>query len=638
MIDTEKALTQNNTILLLSVSQLQQKKFVIGNYQRGYKWGKKEILELLNDIREFDGRSGLYCLQPIILKPKDGTAQETIEIDSVRYSIFTENEVIDGQQRTTSLYLLLQYLQHLGEIDAQINYKIEFNTRERSGKFLDEDLALLFDLSLENIDLEDLNQRNYNQSEAVNALWGSFVAAHRQYDNVDVYHFFTVTCYLRKWIDHFLTDGDDMQSFVQKLLHKVKIIWYSLDTSVGNKMVIDVFLNNNKGKIRLTTSELIKALFILKIKNTEIQSLAELHINRFALEWDAVEKKLQDDSFWYFIQPDEALYANGTRIDYLFDLHLGKKKQDEQFAYRHYEAAYNQSENSFNEQWNRIVQLFNKLIDWYSDSELYHYVGFLTNATNNSLHIIIEKTKGKNKSEIRTMLISLITNHLKKMGKDENDKPYMVYDLDRLHFKNSYPETKKILLLHNIMYYVNTMSNHKFPFELYVKELWSIEHIVPQNPKDIVDFNLYKEWFTEQTQYQGENDETVKTIEALNAKQSFQELYADESLSADLDILVATFEDRTHMIDNLLLLDRNTNSALQNEGFAKKRKKILMFDRNGRSDKDTAVFIPVETLNAFNKTFSDDVKYQHWTLADGENYKRAIGERLKQFLPQRDNE
>lgn len=637
-----ETIENKNTILLLSVSQLKGKKFVIGNYQRGYKWGKKEILELLNDIHEYDGNSGLYCLQPVILKPVSGSVMETIEIDSNNYSIFTENEVIDGQQRTTSLFLLLSYLQYLHAIDINLNYGIEFNTRSRSGKFLTEDLKLLFDLDLSSITVEDLEHKNYADIEKVNVLWVDFIANHKQYDNVDVYHFFTVTCYLRKWISLFLEEDELLKQFVDKLLHQVKVIWYSLDQAIENTKVIDVFLNNNKGKIRLTTSELIKALFILNIKSTEIKALAELHINRFALEWDSIEKKLQDDSFWYFIQPNETLYTNGTRIDYLFDLHLEKKAQDEQFAYRYYEAAYNENEKSFDTEWNKIIELFNKLIDWYNDSELYHYVGFLTNAGINNLQAIIKEVKGKNKLEIRKKLIELIVTHFNKTAKDkdengnENGELYKVYDLDRLHYKKSYYETKKILLLHNVMYYVHTMSNHKFPFELYIKENWSIEHIVPQNPKDITDFDLYKEWFIEQAQYQIDDDDKERhsVIEKLKSKRSFLERDADEILCTELSILIDSFEDRTHLINNLLLLDRNTNSALQNEGFAKKRETILKYDRNGQTDKSEAVFIPVETLNAFNKTFSSKIEFRHWTLLDGENYKQAIWERLKDFLPQ----
>lgn len=632
----EAIIGNKNSILLLSVKQLHNKQFVIGNYQRGYKWGKKEILELLNDIFEYDSNSGLYCLQPIILKPLATSKKESITVDKKEYSIFTENEVIDGQQRTTTLFLLLSYLQYLGAIDSQYNYTITFNTRIRSGLFLDDKLYSLFDTDVTSITEEDLINKDYNQTVSINTLWADFIKNYNEFDNVDVYHFFLVSCYIKRWISHFLTNQNKTQEFISKLLNHVKIIWYSLDSAIQNNKVIEVFLNNNKGKIKLTTSELIKALFILKIKNTQIKELAELHTNSFALEWDSIEKKLQDDSLWYFIQPNENLYKDGTRIDYLFDLILKKDhKQDELFAYRYYESAFNDDKSDFDNEWNTVVQLFNKLIDWYNNSELYHYIGFLTNANIHNLLAIITLAKGKNKLEIKDELKNNIIAHFKKKSKINDGEIFNIYDINILNYKKYYYETKKVLLLHNIMYYVKTMSNHKFPFELYNKENWSIEHIVAQNPKDITDFELYKEWFTEQAEYQNEtiDDKHESIIEDLNKIKSFEELELDNDLKEKIKELIESFEDRTHLINNLLLLDRNTNSALQNEGFENKRMKILFFDRNGQTDKNKAVFIPVETLNAFNKTFSTEVQYKHWTLKDGENYKNAIFERLQEFVP-----
>ena len=64
-------------------------KFVIEAYQRGYRWSKDEIIHLLEDVDEIpDGQN--YCLQPIVVKNNDG--------------IF---ELIDGQQRLTTLYLIM---------------------------------------------------------------------------------------------------------------------------------------------------------------------------------------------------------------------------------------------------------------------------------------------------------------------------------------------------------------------------------------------------------------------------------------------------------------------------------------------------------------------------------------------------
>ncbi|WP_346984981.1 hypothetical protein [Chryseobacterium sp. POE27] len=59
----------------------------------------------------------------------------------------------------------------------------------------------------------------------------------------------------------------------------------------------------------------------------------------------------------------------------------------------------------------------------------------------------------------------------------------------------------------------------------------------------------------------------------------------------------------------------------------------MRFDRNGQTDSGVPVFIPVETLNAFNKTFNEKFSYAHWTNKDGEAYKKGIEERLNEFLP-----
>lgn len=623
---------KQNTILLLSIGQLKDKTFSIGNYQRGYKWGKKEILELLNDIHSYDKSNGIYCLQPLILKPIDDNT-EKIEIDNRIYEIFSNNEVIDGQQRTTTLFILIKYLVHIRLIDEKHLFNINYITRERSGIFLKENLKLIFDLNIDSISDKELEEKNYSDLVEVNKLWETFTINHKDFDNIDVYHFFAVACYIKKWIHSTLKTDEEKNVFIEQFLHSVKVIWYSLDDAKENQNVIDVFLNNNKGKISLTTSELIKALFVLNIKNNEIQSLSDLQINQFALEWDHIEKKLQDDNFWYFIQPNSDLYNNGTRIDYLFDLHIKKsKKDDEYFAYRYYESLFNKRTNLTNE-WEHVVQLFTKLVDWYNDSIIYHYLGFITVSGIKSLSSIITDSKEKTKEELRVYLIGLIKTEFAKKGKNEDGSEFNIYELDNLSYKPPYyAETKNILFFYNVLYYSSNMAKHKFPFELYVKEKWSIEHIIPQNPKDILDVDIYKQWYIDLLSY-NDSKAYIEIIDQLQKHQTLNDIYKDKELMAKLDKIVIEFEDTTHKIDNLLLLDRNTNSSLGNQLFKDKRVKILRFDKNGTNDKGDPVFIPIETLNAFNKTFSEKINIENWLKEDGENYKNAISERLADFLP-----
>ena len=84
-----------------SVKKLLGMQFYIPSYQRGYRWTENEVLALLNDLSEYaDSKklarnvSKFYCLQPLVIK-KQGS----------------KYEVIDGQQRLTTIYLILKALE-----------------------------------------------------------------------------------------------------------------------------------------------------------------------------------------------------------------------------------------------------------------------------------------------------------------------------------------------------------------------------------------------------------------------------------------------------------------------------------------------------------------------------------------------
>ena len=622
----------NNRILLLAINQLKGKNFTIGNYQRGYKWSKKEILELLNDIHSYDDDKGIYCLQPIILKPISQSTEE-VSFENQHYTIFSNNEVIDGQQRSTTLFILLKYLHYIGLVDKESLYQIDYQTRVRSGVFLNNHLDQIFELQTDSILESELLAKKYTDVEAVNNLWQSFISTNREFNNVDVYHFFVVSCYIKQWFTLILKTEENSQIFAERLLSKVKVIWYSLDDAKDNQNIINVFLNNNKGKISLTTSELIKALFILNIKNTEIQNLATLKINQFAIEWDHIEKKLQDDRFWYFIQPNSNLYVDGTRIDYLFDLHINHKGADKFYAYRHYELLFNENANLSHE-WELIVQLYTKLVDWYNDTLIYHYLGFVTVSKIKTLSRILIESKGKTKEQLKNYLRKLIKDEFSKTLENEDKTKFFKYDLENLNYKDFYGETKKVLFLHNVLYYATNMAQHKFPFELYVKENWSIEHIIPQHPKDIEDVEIFKQWYADLILYNDTDAYRYSDIlEDLDQYNSIEDIKSNHELKRKLDKIAEDLEYSTHKIDNLLLLDRNTNSSLGNNLYKDKRLKILKYDKNGKNEKNKPVFIPIETLNAFNKTFGEVINIENWSREDGEKYRKAISERLSDFLP-----
>lgn len=91
--------------------------FFIPSYQRGYRWTETEVDRLLEDVygiiqnkienerNKRNNRPTQYCLQPIVVKRTDNGY-----------------DVIDGQQRLTTLYLIYKYLKNRLDISLGTDY------------------------------------------------------------------------------------------------------------------------------------------------------------------------------------------------------------------------------------------------------------------------------------------------------------------------------------------------------------------------------------------------------------------------------------------------------------------------------------------------------------------------------------
>lgn len=117
-----------NSVELKTLNELSQYSFYIPAYQRGYRWTEQEVKDLLNDITEFMPREIVgsddrtwYCLQPVVVKQRKEN----------------EYEVIDGQQRLTTAYLILHYLnQDFVEKKRDKLFNLDYETRPDSKIFI----------------------------------------------------------------------------------------------------------------------------------------------------------------------------------------------------------------------------------------------------------------------------------------------------------------------------------------------------------------------------------------------------------------------------------------------------------------------------------------------------------------------
>ncbi|TDN87100.1 uncharacterized protein with ParB-like and HNH nuclease domain [Salegentibacter sp. 24] len=575
-------------------------KFCIPSYQRGYRWNDKQVVDLLDDLFDFMQTHGTknYCLQPIVVKLNSKERWE----------------VIDGQQRLTTIFILSKFLKK-NDPDFE-PFAIEYETKKGSTLILNE---------LQN----ELN-----------------------FSNIDLFHISKAYVTIENWFkDKF--EEHKKAKFTSKLfiflMEKVEVIWYQINDKTNP---IDVFTRLNVGKIPLTNSELTKALFLSSenldiINDSEIASSVYHKQLEIAGEWDRMEYKLQDNDFWSFINDD---FSISTRIDYLLELSSRAIKQNDQdnyFTFRYYYDGLKVLKNNKDEveklaksgktvvdnYWQDIKECFLTLKEWHSDPTYYHLIGYLIHSWM-PVSEIYDVYRSSNKTDfdkflkrkIRESIHDCNLEELKYGSKTQNDK------------------ITRILILFNVISTLNIQdSNIRFPF-LKLKDPnvnWSLEHIHAQNSEEIKKSD-YQQWLKnhkkalqrlDSDNYSVLIEEIDELLEKIEGKDNeYVDLKFGDIFQAIINIFTidGDFETEIHDLSNLALLDSDSNSSLNNSVFDVKRNKILKREQMGH-------YIPIGTRNVFLKYFTPYPKNLiYWTEEDRKAYTENIKKTLSIYLPQKE--
>lgn len=503
-----------------SINFLKGKSFFVPGYQRGYRWGEEQIQALLDDLKNYyeSGNSSPYYLQPIIVKKKDPSSSD------VKY------EVIDGQQRLTTIWLLLFHCYRLNgkeEDPFNIDYETRYNWRKEF-------------LAAVNI-LE--NQSNHNDT--------ANKKSHTQRPNLDIFkkknldYFHIAEVYETIW-ERVKKSGKSLNSrALQTILededkNKVRIIWSDVtDSNSNNSDAIDSFTNINSGKIKLTCAELIKAVFLQQNiywdvnpqSNTNVTNTEERLINavkslinetqmasdlrdRIAREWDEFERILGNDKFWFFLYDDK--YQYDTRIEYIFNLIFDVEEGGNPLMAfnRIYKEMNEISKNPdkveyIKEKWKEVKKYMATLQNWWTDKKMYHLIGYLISVSP-WIQIDIPKKKGRKAKEEKEensgqKKVSVIVYLLKGLYGDGSSDGWTKSELeneimnrivntfddfedDSLIYSSANRENiRRALLFFNIYTILKQHGDERFPFDKFKTENWDVEHVASQT-----DFNLKK--------------------------------------------------------------------------------------------------------------------------------------------------
>lgn len=641
---------------LTSVNDLMGMNFYIPSYQRGYRWKTRQVTDLLDDIWEFHEKekkpNEIYCVQPLVVKQKEEDIFRKIKEEATNLSEIINLikgywEVIDGQQRLTTFYIILSCLQP----NLRNKFNIEYAIRNPQNR------------TSENSDY------GIGSKEFLIKLDRNEIDNHLASSNIDFYHMYNTYNEVNKWIAvkrvqlENIGKEFDIESFVNTIANRVKFIWYETDEPDP----IEVFIRLNIGKISLTDSELIKALFLNDSNYKESASSIRLQQVEIASEWDNIEKTLQNEEFWLFIH--DLGWKKTTRIEWIFDIIVQQKifgempdcGNDNHKTFRYFYEYFSQNKKDMTSDWirhtwNQVKKYFMIFNEWYNDFELYHYVGYLVHE-GISIEQLLKNYRNR-KDEFKTYLKNEIRGKIRSCS-----------DLTREYGDNgeSKRDCFKLLLLLNIQSVVNQNieyikdkkygmgAYYRFPFHLFKKEGkkdnkkgWEVEHIASNSGDNLSDIRNKKVWLASVLYSNPNNTQLKKNIEQyLGADIPTEDEF--ESLRTRISEIDKPLGDiAKQMIWNYAILDSSTNEEYQNDPFPIKRICILAKE-SGRKAKKTynpkthkvtfdkgeevIAFVPPATKSVFIKAYTDmPESLTSWTQKDAECYIRKIEEVLCEFL------
>lgn len=612
--------------------------FSIPSYQRGYRWESteaggedeqeaKQVDDLLNDLTYFvtsnPHKKANYYLQPLMVKPRllaDGSY---------------EWDVLDGQQRLTTMLLVLKCLKERLYGGQQFGlYELKYANRKQL----------------------DFNRITFDRASADY----DFPMAN---ENLDSYYVRKAKDRIERWYDNELSNNPSLSDKFKEMLFypdetrgvnsspalRAKFIWYNVQALQpgapqlnGNRQHdIEVFNRLNRGKISLTDSELIKALFLLCIKVAPAYGSSLLTPETLVRKWDDMGKKFQNEEFWNMIAPKGADYSN--RLDLLFDFIKDCSGNGKGSAYRFYYKKMHglltsPDINKVEELWTEVKQYFDTLCKWHENVHKHNFIGYLI----------------ENGEELANIYSSpdLETKIRKGLGLENVDE----IDTLRYYDNEGYKKIRKVLLLFNVL--TCDKFGQKFPFNLYRDNSFDVEHVNSQTDNSIEKIDEKIAWVKQQAipcLWIDRNETDTNGILTSGAREARDlitegvQFLRDVKLNNNRDTgskfkgyrtaveyYYASGNRNTGMfekdaIGNLALLNSSINREYKNALFPQKLRTLKRSDQEG-------VYIPLCTKYMFLKYYSNPqanvsaFSMMRWRQEDQDEYTEAIKESIRKIF------
>ena len=331
-------------------------------------------------------------------------------------------------------------------------------------------------------------------------------------------------------------------------------------------------------------------------------------------------------------------------------------------------------QTSTKENWKKVKKYFQIFEEWFNNLEIYHYVGYITELKGSKE--IPQLITLWNQCDQIEDFVQKLKNHIKtNITKNINlEQQYEIDYVDDNGNTKQYPDKKKAkptFLLHNILTVISQnrqLKNkeeydervfYKFPFHLFKKESWDVEHIDSNTENPLNELKDQKEWiaysFEEIAPSVGNYDSLRREVKKFvcldneTKEDTFNPMFSE----LQKKILELVKSEGLHdnniknQIGNFTLLDSKTNRGYGNALFPTKRRWIIGKDQgikyvveyDDKTDKGFRIneskgeiaFVPPVTKQVFLKYFTAMPKDNlSWCKDDFDSYKHNLGRLLRE--------
>lgn len=541
--------TEPNSIINLQAYLDKGKPFRIPDYQRGYIWGKS---------RGSEKDSASFLMESILnsfLQKTDSSQETEFFLQGITVCERPERpehpehiELIDGQQRTTFLYLLLNYLKHQIKPESQVKFQLQYSIREKSADFLS----------------------NIKEKATRDEIL-QMCAENDEEEYQDIFYFKRTIRIIHELIEKKDVDKDSLYNFV---LNNIKFLYISIPPDKA--VMVFSMMNGNKAVMKY--EELIKAellrLVSLDAKEGEEKERAEairweqnLLRSRYAREWD---KWL----YWWNREEVRAFYHTDNVMGVLIETYYNaqEKGKNKKFNFENFRdfclrEKSNESKKSnelcAKDTFYKLRHLQKRFEDAYNVVERHNRLGLiLILLDKNNRKKFIEAYFAKQEEidlELYLKYVLLGVSHanimlVKTKNDDEKAKATKaieeglgclkaaIHDDFLYQNKEHYEQAAKQLLRLNMEQ--DTALGRFFDFKIWRER--SLEHIYPKSKV-----------------YHKEDDGQLYNGNG--------ELLTDSKDASYLDRNVFKGNGTEHCIGNLVLLYKNDNSKFGNRSFDEKK-------------------------------------------------------------------